>query len=181
MALVVRFFRHLIFLWLCCGFTAAAAQSASVVVLDSNLLYERSKYGQSLRQGINEERRILETEFSEIIQILEREEQQLAEARQNLSREEFAEAAAAFDQRVQEVRREQDERVRQSYQSEEQNRDTFFKSTQPIIIEILTERNAAVLLEKSQVVLTNPRFDITQTAIARIDAFFLNSENTTNN
>ena len=89
--------------------------------------------------------------------------------RPDLSPEEFRELADAFDERVQRLRAEQDEKVRLLNRSRDEARSAFFNEVGEIILGIVREKGALVVIERRDVFLSAENIDITDEAITRVN------------
>ncbi|MEM9855510.1 MAG: OmpH family outer membrane protein [Pseudomonadota bacterium] len=154
----------------------AAAQDASdvprspILVIESARLFPETLFGQSILAAINEERRAFAAENEAIASAFRREELALTEQRGILAREDFARLAADFDLRVQAARNDRDsQEAALNARSETQER-TFLQQIRPILAQIMGEAGAAVLVEADAVLLRADAIDITDLAIARINA-----------
>ena len=113
------------------------------------------------------------TQFSGLRKIeaeLVEEERALTQQRETTPPEEFAELANAFDRKVQQVRETQDGKSIQLQQRLEQERQTFLAEAGPVIATLVRRRGAFVVLDRSEILLTFEGVDITEEAIAAIDA-----------
>ena len=88
------------------------AQSSVILVIDLERVYKTSKFGQSMRDTFNFENQAFNEENKVILNRLKDEEIQLTADRTNLSPDKFAVAAAAFDTKVQEIRKTRLEQIR---------------------------------------------------------------------
>ena len=81
----------------------------------------------------------------------------------------FASMAAAFDQKVERIRKAQEEKNRQLNQKVETNRKYFFDSILQILAEIMKKYGADLIVDKSVVFASFDRIDVTDEAITLID------------
>ena len=98
------------------------------------------------------------------------EEQRLTDLRAHADNAEFREMADAFDARVQDLRQQQDAKARALATRDDAARRSFFSAAQPVLAEILREAGAALILERANVLLSANAIDITDLAIARVNA-----------
>ena len=154
------------------GQDAAPAPSGGtvVLVLDRDRVLSQSRLGAALLAEIEADGRALAAENAEIQQSLRAEEAELTERRPDMDPDAFREEARAFDERVQAIRAEQDEKTRALLQRREAVPDLFWEQALPVLAAILDERGAGLLLERGDVFLSSDTLDITDEAIARIDA-----------
>ncbi|TRD21845.1 OmpH family outer membrane protein [Palleronia caenipelagi] len=154
---------------------AAAAQNfgtsveTSVVVVDQEKLFQDSQFGRSLLSELEAQGRTLALENRRIEQALTAEESELTDLRPSLSQVEFRARAARFDQKVTQLRSEQDAKARALAEREEEARQVFFRRAGPTLIALLQEVGAQILLDRRVVLAAVPRVDITDRAISRID------------
>lgn len=183
----MRTFAALI-VWLCAGLgvgvaTGASAQSdlnlgvpetgavrSPVLTVDPDQLFEGSLFGQRVMEQVRAETEALATENRRIEAALTAEEQTLTEQRATMAVEEFRAAADAFDERVQGIRRAQDAKERALDRLQVEGRDQFLVAAQPILGRLMLERGAAVMLDRRSVFLGFGAIDVTEAAIAAIDA-----------
>ncbi len=152
----------------------AAAQDlgagAGVLLLDQERLYTGSRFGQRLQAEIDAEAKTLQTENRKLEADLEAEEKNLTERRATLPPEEFRVLAEAFDAKVKGIRAARDAKTNDLNARREAARKTFLETAIPILAEILREQGALAIIDRSAVILSFDRIDITDAAIARIDA-----------
>ncbi|PRY26649.1 Skp family chaperone for outer membrane proteins [Aliiruegeria haliotis] len=143
---------------------------APLLTLDQERLFSETLYGQRLVSefdrisvALAERNRVISTELAE-------EERSLTEQRADLPAAEFRELADAFDEKVTTLRAEQDARIRSLQRLRERERRTFSQRVLPILLELLRESNAVAILDDRALVLAVEQVDVTDEAIARIDA-----------
>ena len=153
------------------------AQDASrgqtpILVLDWERLFSIPGVEERVLGGIAEERARLVAENIRIESELTAEELELAEHRSTLEAAEFQKLADEFDRKVQRIRADRDAqerelqtRVRMEWQNFRQNIETS------LIVEIMQERGAVIVLERSQAIVFSTTIDITEEAIVRLNAF----------
>lgn len=148
----------------------APAAQTSILVLDPDRLFQGSKFGQKMlaehqvaREALAADNRRLEAE-------LEAEEQRLTDIRSETPPEDFAEMANAFDDRVQEIRRDSDRRVNDLERERERLPIEFLRTVEPIMIALMEEIGGEVVLDRRTVMFRAGAIDVTDRAIARIDA-----------
>ncbi|APZ54645.1 OmpH family outer membrane protein [Salipiger abyssi] len=157
---------------------AAAAQDSvqpgvvqsQILTVEIDRLFAESAYGQRITRMLEAEGSEIAAENRRIEAELTAEEKDLTEKRATLSPSEFRALAEAFDQKVQELRREQDTKARSLGNLSEERRRQFLAAAEPVLAQLMREAGAAVILDKRTVFLSAGVIDITDTAIARIDA-----------
>ena len=153
--------------------TNASAQAGGVVVIQSEVVYRKSVYGQSLIAALTKERQSLDDENLAILSELEMEERMLTEARETMSSDDFAIAAKEFDQKVQRSRETQLSKIRAADLKRSKQINIFFKRVAPIVQTVLVEYGAAIVFEKRNALVSLDSADITNIVIKRVDIAFL--------
>ncbi len=155
---------------LLCGGAVAQEATTPVLVLDPERLFEQSAWGQAALSRIEAESAALVAENRRIEAELIAEERALTEQRATMEVEDFRALADTFDEKVQRLRAEQDAKTRgvQSLREEEQER--FFGLIAPILSDLVRSRGATVVLDRRSVFLAVTAADITEEAIAAVDA-----------
>ena len=172
--------------WVTAAFLAASpalAQEASVrtvapsvVMMDSERLYTESQYGLFLRGEIDAQIVQLNVENERIIADLQAEEQDLAVRRPTMDVADFRAEAAAFDAKVQDIRQAVDEKEAELGRAQTTARATFYDQSRPIIGQLMVRRGAVVVLDSRTSFVWIDSIDITNDAIAAIDAALLPAE-----
>jgi len=145
---------------------------SSIVVLDQERLLAETVLGAQISTTLENASRALAEENRRIEQELIDEERALTEARPSMEPEAFRAAATAFDKRVTEVREAQDRKARAITERHEEERRAFLDAAVPILGALMSDFGAFVILDQRQVFLSDDRINITDEAIARIDAAF---------
>ena len=163
---------RLILFWTLLG-APLAAQERSILVVDLDRAYEILIYGKSMREQFRKDNQDVAAENTLILNALKDEELQLTEDRANLSAEEFAAAAAAFDAKVQKIRSARLEKIRQVDEQFKGLKPQFFKRIEPFFDLIMQQFNATVILEKSSILRSIEGIDITELLVERVDEAYL--------
>ncbi len=162
--------------------TVAAAQSPSerlsigvpvgpeVLTIDPERLFAGSALGRQLTAELEAALRELAAENRTIEARLTAEERELTERRATLPPEQFRALAEAFDTRVEEIRRAQEAKSRALNRRRDEDRQRFLEAALPVLAAILSERGATVVLDRRAIFLSFDEIDITDDAIARLDA-----------
>lgn len=143
---------------------------AQVLLIDQDRLFSGSVFGQAVGGVIDRVGRDLSAQNREIEDVLTQEEQRLTELRSSLSIEDFRLRAAEFDARVVEIRSEQDAKNRALGAYAEAARQRFLQIMGPILIDLVQRSGAEVLMDRRAVIFARDDIDITDEAIAAIDA-----------
>ncbi len=141
-----------------------------VLTISSDRLFSDSAFGQRVLREIENEGALLAQENERIVSELSREEKDLTDKRAELSSEEFRPLAQAFDEKVQSHREGQRAKLDALARRSEDDRQTFYALARPVLIDLMRETGAAVILERANVFLSADASDITDDAIARINA-----------
>ncbi len=157
------------------GWKPAAAQQRStvqshVVVVDQERLFSETVFGLRLSKELEAASIALAEENRRIEQMLINEERALTEQRPTMAPEAFREAADAFDARVTEVRTAQDRKARIIVERRDVERRAFLDAALPVLGGLMAEYGAYVILDQRQVFLSDDRVNVTDEAIALIDA-----------
>jgi Skp family chaperone for outer membrane proteins len=146
------------------------AGAGGIVVLNQERLISQTLYGQRIQSELEAASTALSTENRRIESQLSDEELRLTELRDTLPTNEFRALADEFDTRVEGIRTAQAAKTRDLQTQAEAAQTRFFEESFPILLEIVRERGAAVLMDSRAVLLSAESVDITEIAVARIDA-----------
>lgn len=141
-----------------------------ILTIDSERLYAESDYGKQTTREIEALGAELTAENRRIEEELTAEERQLTEQRSTMTSVAFRELADAFDQKVEEIRAQQDAKTRDLNRRLEERQVAFLNVAAPVLEQLMREAGAAVILERRSVFLSANAIDITQTAINRLNA-----------
>jgi len=150
-----------------------ARQVASpILVLDQERLFEGALQAEQLSAEFERRSAELAAENRTIEAELVAEELELTELRPTMDPAEFRALADAFDEKVRQIRTEQDTKVRELQLLREEERQDFLRRVSPVLGEIVRERGAVAVLDRRTVVISAESIDITDEVIARINAAF---------
>lgn len=149
---------------------AAAQDEAPFLLLNQERLLTDSESGQALLAEERQARDALRAEAGEIERAFEEEERRLAGMRAEMEPEAFRELADAFDIRVNEARREQDERSDALVAEFDRRRRQFYAEIAPVLVTLLSRYGAHAIFDESSVLLADQSLNITDAVIAEIDA-----------
>lgn len=159
---------------------AAAAEAtlptSPVLTIDSERLFSGSRFGQVLASKLEAEAAAIAAENRELEAKLADEERSLTQRRATMDPDAFRALAEAFDEKVTRIRKEREERAVNFGQSSDAARQQFLSAAEPVLKDIMREAGAAVMLEQHSVFLSREVVDITDEAVARIDATLLQEE-----
>lgn len=149
---------------------SAADPAPQILIVDRARLFSDSAFGKASMERERAEVDALGQENAGIQAKLVAEEQELTTLRKSMSAEEFSARAAAFDDKVERIRAEQDDKARKLALQRDEDVSTFQRAALPILGELMAERGALVLLDQAAVIVRHTSVDVTDEAIARIDA-----------
>ncbi|GGH19049.1 periplasmic chaperone for outer membrane proteins Skp [Cribrihabitans marinus] len=141
-----------------------------ILTISADRLFSESLFGRRIADEVEAESAVLAAENERIIAALSREEAELTERRGTMQPEAFRALADAFDRKVQEHRSTQKAKLEALSERTEEAQSRFFVIAQPVLEALMKEAGAGVILERSSVFLSANATDITDLAIARIDA-----------
>lgn len=154
---------------------AAKAQTLGRVVspiltVDRERLFAGSLYGQRINRELEGASAAMAAETRKIETALEAEELELTDQRATLAPEAFRALANAFDEKVQALRKQRETAETNLRQRIEDAQLNYFDQIGPLLGELVRERGAVMILDRRAILLTAADVDITDAAIARIDA-----------
>ncbi len=140
-----------------------------ILTINSDRLFSESAYGTRVREDINARLAELEAENRKVEAGLELEERALTAKRTEMPPEEFRVLADAFDAKVQQIRAEQDGKLRALDELQVRERDTLLAAAAPVLERLMRESGAVVILERRQVWASVTAVEITEEAIALLN------------
>lgn len=143
---------------------------APILVIDFERVFAESAFGRRVNDEIEQQGRVIAAENRKIEAELIEEERELTDLRPTLAPEEFRALADAFDEKVQRLRDEQDAKARALGTRTEEARRRFLTVAQPVLEGLLREAGAMLILERRTVFVAADAIDVTDRAIALIDA-----------
>ncbi len=143
---------------------------SGVLTIQPERLFAESAFGKRITQELEAEGAVLTAENRRVEAELRAEELELTERRSSMEPEAFRALADAFDEKVQETRRTQVQKLREINQMRENARREFFAASLPVLQGILLDSGAGAILDHASVFLSAESADVTELAISRIDA-----------
>ncbi|MEM9582020.1 MAG: OmpH family outer membrane protein [Pseudomonadota bacterium] len=147
-----------------------AGPPAPILTLNQERLYSASEFGLRVRQELEEASAALAAENRRIEVALVAEENRLTEERATMDPVEFRALAEDFDERVTGIRRAQVEKRNAVQREADAERNRFFELAYPVLFQLVEETGALAILNQSAVILSSRQIDITEQAIARVNA-----------
>lgn len=141
-----------------------------VLIIQPERLFSESAYGGRITREIEADLSVLTAENRRIEAELRAEELELKERRKTMDGEAFRALADSFDTRVQSTRAEQGTKFEEINRRFEAGKAAFLTAAEPVLEQIMLEAGASVVLERGSAFLALPSADITDLAIARVDA-----------
>ena len=141
-----------------------------VLLIDTDRVFSDSLFGQRVAAGVQRDSEALVAENRRIEAALTEEERSLTLRRPAMAAEDFRAEADAFDERVQGIRSAQDTKQRVLQDGIVAGREQFLQVVRPVLGQLMQEAGAAVILDRRTVFLAVGSIDVTDLAIARIDA-----------
>lgn len=156
--------------WLLLALPIAAQQSGpQVLIIDSDRLFLETQYGRQIASDLAARTAAVQAENDAIVAALTEEERSLTQRRPGMDPAAFRIEAAAFDAKVQEVRRARDAMNGELAAEAAKARAMFEERAQAVIANLMLERGATLVMEQRNVILSVRTANITDEAIARID------------
>lgn len=147
-----------------------ALPGSPVLTLDQEELFARSAFGRRVARELQEASAALAAENRRIEEELTAEERALTEERATLSAEAFRARADAFDEKVVALRQRQDAKARALQRREEAERQAFLAAVLPVLADLVADLGAVAILDDRAVLFAAGSVDVTDRAIARVDA-----------
>lgn len=154
------------------GLSNVGVVQSLVLTIAPERLYNESAFGKRIAREIEAEGAEIAAENRRIEADLTAEEKELTEIRDDLTTGDFRARAAAFDEKVQRLRREQDEKARALGQKADDARRALLTAAQPLLTQLMIDSGAVAVLDRRAVLLSVDSVDITDQAILRVDAQF---------
>ncbi len=148
----------------------APARLAPLLTLNQERLFRGSLYGERVIRERDRALAALARENRRIEADLTQEEKDLTERRKALPAEEFRKLADAFDEKVQAIRKAQDEKARAIVGRFEAEQQRFFGLVLPFLSEIVRRRGASAIIDSRVIIVASEDIDITDEALRLIDA-----------
>jgi outer membrane protein len=147
----------------------AAPPALNVLVVDVQSLLQNSKSAKMVRQQIEQKRSEYAKDISQQEEALRRERDSLQRQQASLSPEALNKKGREFQQKVNEL----DQSVQNKRQTLEKSNAEALESIQRVILKIITEiakeRKANLVFQRSELVLFDNSFDVTDQVLAKLD------------
>lgn len=150
--------------------TVPPPPNSSFLIINQGRLLTDSRSGQAILSDEEQQRDAMRTEARALDASFEAEERRLTEERPTMQPEAFRAASDAFDARVVDARRKQDERSDDLAQEFDQRRRQFYARVAPILVRLMDRFQAKAIFDETSVLLADQSLNITAAVIAEIDA-----------
>ncbi|WP_241434513.1 OmpH family outer membrane protein [Sulfitobacter noctilucae] len=140
-----------------------------ILTIDSERLFLESSFGQRVAKEVEAKGAELAAENRQIEADLEAEERALTDVRATMVAEEFRVLANDFDEKVQRIRSAQAAKGRALNELLDQEREVFLNAAAPVLERLMRDADAAVILERRSVFLSDTGIEITDDAIALLN------------
>lgn len=144
--------------------------ASPIMILNQEGLISQSLYGMRIAEEVEAATAALASENRRIEAQLSAEELGLTERRDTLAAAEFRVLADEFDVRVEGIRAAQLAKAQDIQMQAEAAQARFFELSFPLLLDIVRQRGAQVLLDSRTVLISASGIDITDDAIAQINA-----------
>lgn len=142
----------------------------AVLTVDPDRMFAESRFGKASIARLEAEQTDLLAENKKLEAALEAEEKDLTDRRPGLPPAEFRQLADAFDKKAEEIRSARLAKSRNLTATRDDDRQKFLTAIVPILGDMMGDMGAVVLLDKKTVFISFDRVDVTDRAIALIDA-----------
>ncbi|WP_439122986.1 OmpH family outer membrane protein [Marivita sp.] len=154
------------------GLSNVGVVQSLILTVAPEALYTQSEFGKRISREIEAESLEIAADNRRIEADLTAEERELTELRESLPPADFRARAEAFDEKVQRLRREQDEKARALGARSEEARRALLTAAQPVLLQLMVESGAVAVLDRRVVLLSVDSVDITEQAILRVNTEF---------
>ena len=150
----------------------AAAQDknlARIAILDVERVLTQSEAGKNALKQITDQRKRYQEEISKAEDQLRNEERELVQSRATLAAEAFDEKRRAFERKVQDTQRMVQQRSGTIDGMMRNAREQIGKAALAALQELIRERGFNVVLDRKQIVATDPSLEVTDEVMTRVN------------
>ena len=148
---------------------SGSAGFSTVLTIDISRIARDTLFGQRVIKDFENAQNELVEANTTIQNDLEAEEQSLVELRKNLAPVEFRKLAVEFDEKANSIRKERAELENALFQARDESISELLKLSVPYLKEIMLSYKASIIVDRRNIVLSNPMIDITEQAIQLIN------------
>ena len=145
------------------------ASFSTVLTIDISRIARDTLFGQRVIKDFENAQNELVDANTTIQSDLEAEEQSLVELRKTLAPVEFRKLAAEFDEKANSIRKQRAELENALFQKRDESISELLKLSVPYLQEIMLSYQASIIVDRRNIVLSNPMIDITEKAIELIN------------
>ena len=142
---------------------------STVWTIDISRIARDTLFGQRVIEDFENAQNELVEANTTIQNDLEAEEQSLVELRKNLAPVEFRKLAVEFDEKANSIRKERAELENALFQARDESISELLRLSVPYLQEIMLSYQASIIVDRRNIVLSNPMIDITEQAIQLIN------------
>ena len=152
------------------GTLSLGQPQSTLLTIDTEALFAQSLFGQRISATLRADTDALAAENRRIEAALTAEEQSLTDRRPTMDVGLFRTEAEAFDEKVQAIRQAQDAKERALQEASNTGREAFLDAVSPVLAQLLRDSGAMVMLDRRTVIISVAMVDVTDEAVAAIDA-----------
>ena len=152
------------------GTLSLGQPQSTLLTIDTEALFAQSLFGQRISATLRADTDALAAENRRIEAALTAEEQSLTDRRPTMDVVLFRTEAEAFDEKVQAIRQAQDAKERALQEALNTGREAFLDAVSPVLAQLLRDSGAMVMLDRRTVIIAVAMVDVTDEAVAAIDA-----------
>ncbi len=153
-----------------------AVPQSPILTIDRERLFKETLFGKAVEARIKADSDDLIAENLKLETALEAEERDLTDRRAKLPAAEFQVLAKAFDAKAEQIRAAQQAKASAISDKRDAEQQRFLDAAVPVLGDLMRDSGAAAIFEKNMIVLSFRGIDITDRAIARIDAVLGNGD-----
>ena len=142
---------------------------STVLTIDISRIARDTLFGQRVIKDFENAQNELVEANTTIQNDLEAEEQSLVELRKTLAPDEFRKLAVEFDEKANSIRKERAELENALFKARDESISELLKLSVPYLQEIMLSYQASIIVDRRNIVLSNPMTDITEQAIQLIN------------
>ncbi len=150
---------------------AAPAMATTVLIVDSNKIWNDTKAGKDVQRQLVAFRESLDTQLKEAGETLQKDVESLRKEKDDKKIEEaaFTEKARELAQREAQLRGGVQQRQTLVQVATRNAQAQFYEAIRPMLLEVMQEKKGDILMEKSAVLFSTDGIEVTQRAIAKVE------------
>lgn len=148
---------------------APAQERGPVLIVSRRRLLNETRQARALREAEQRMTAELQGRIDETKRQLAAEEQELAELRSSLPRDQFEARTSAFDRKIRSERREAQRQAAALQTAFRSLRVSLLETVETVLERVRAERGASVILDRDEALASDPALDITDDVIARLN------------